>query len=133
MYFFYINDWHVHYTSGGVSFLVELAIGSKLLKDGLAASFSRTHEREADELGLKIAAAACYDPSESLNLFANMLAHETEMHGGEERAKSIMSTHPVTSERVSDAHSSMESLHTVYQHQHCRHAIDLYGNDRRAQ
>ena len=120
--------------TGAVSFLLELAIGSKLLRGGLAASFSRTHEREADELGLNIAAAACYDPSESLNHFANMLAHETEMRGGKARTRSIMDTHPVTSERVTAAQSAAESLHSVHQHQHCQHVAGIYGNsgDRRS-
>ena len=50
--------------------------GLATLRTGIAASFSREHEREADDLGMKLAAMACYDTKRAALVFQKL--HETE-------------------------------------------------------
>jgi len=64
-------------------------------------SYSRKQEREADELGVKIASEAGYDPAKLSGVLKN-LAAEMERESGEEEKKSYFSSHPYTPKRVED-------------------------------
>jgi predicted Zn-dependent protease len=60
------------------------------------AAHSRSHESEADELGCKLAAMACYDTGLGSKVFYKM--HENdEKHGAS--GKDLMSSHPASIER----------------------------------
>ncbi len=61
---------------------------------GVVLPFSRSHESEADELGLFIAADAGYDPRQAVQLWKNMAALS-----GEKPAE-WMSTHPADETRI---------------------------------
>ena len=64
-------------------------------------SYSRKQERESDELGIKLAAEAGYDPGK-LSVILESLAREMENESGEEEKKSYFSSHPYTPKRVVD-------------------------------
>jgi predicted Zn-dependent protease len=57
--------------------------------------FSRTHEKEADRLGLNLMAAAGFDPRESVQLWQNMDAASSG-----QRPPEFLSTHPEPENRI---------------------------------
>jgi predicted Zn-dependent protease len=59
--------------------------------------FSRSHETEADKLGLYLAAIAGYDPDEGANLWKRMKANS-----GGEAPPEFMSTHPSNDSRIAN-------------------------------
>lgn len=62
---------------------------------GLLLPFSRSHESEADQVGLMLTAAACFDPREAIGLWERMGA------ASEGRAPpEYMSTHPANTTRI---------------------------------
>ena len=65
-------------------------------RDALVAMHSRAHESEADELGCKIAAMACYNTIRGAEVFRKM--HEFDKKSGMAR-NDLMSSHPPSQER----------------------------------
>lgn len=63
----------------------------------IATGFSRRDEFQADELGVKYAAKAGYDPYGLANFFAKLQQREQE--GILDKALEIVRSHPITSER----------------------------------
>ncbi len=71
-------------------------------------SYSREQELESDELGVRYLSRAGYDPDAMTGFFHKLKAHselEAAMQGRKDKSESfnIMSTHPLTSERISEA------------------------------
>jgi predicted Zn-dependent protease len=62
---------------------------------GLILPFSRDHETEADQIGLMLTAAACFDPRESIGLWERMGAES-----GGAAPPEFMSTHPGSASRI---------------------------------
>lgn len=62
---------------------------------GVLLPFSRKDETEADELGLMLASAACYNPQEAIPLWQRM-----EQRGNGQRPPEFMSTHPNPGNRI---------------------------------
>ncbi|MBB5208405.1 M48 family metallopeptidase [Chiayiivirga flava] len=62
---------------------------------GLLLPFSRDHESEADEVGLMLAAAACFDPREAVGLWERM----GQASGGQAPPE-FMSSHPSGATRI---------------------------------
>ena len=56
---------------------------------GYLLPYARTHETQADEVGLMLAAAACYDPNEAIGLWERMSASS-----GGQAPPEFSSTHP---------------------------------------
>ncbi|MGF1557881.1 MAG: M48 family metallopeptidase [Flavobacteriaceae bacterium] len=69
-------------------------IGSSL---GLMLPFSRSHETEADRIGIQIMAIAGYDPSEAAELWKRMMAKTNGQAPPE-----FMSTHPSNETRIAN-------------------------------
>ncbi len=69
-------------------------IGSQV---GIMLPFSRSHETEADRIGLQIMAIAGYDPAEAAELWKRMKANS-----GGEAPPEFMSTHPSNDTRISN-------------------------------
>jgi len=69
---------------------------------GIVLPFSRDHESEADEVGLMLAAAACFDPKESIGLWQRM----GQASGGQAPPE-FMSTHPSGATRIQHLQSLM--------------------------
>jgi predicted Zn-dependent protease len=67
---------------------------------GLVLPYGRNHETQADEVGLMLAAAACYDPAEAIPLWERM----GQLNGGA-RPPEFASTHPDPANRISHLQS----------------------------
>ncbi|CAM4195413.1 M48 family metallopeptidase [Zobellia roscoffensis] len=70
------------------------AVGSQV---GVMLPFSRSHETEADRIGLQIMAIAGYDPTEAAELWKRMKANS-----GGEAPPEFMSTHPSNDTRINN-------------------------------
>ncbi|MGA1393609.1 MAG: M48 family metalloprotease, partial [Phycisphaerales bacterium] len=75
---------------------------------GVELPFSRSHEREADRLGLLIAAEAGYDPRAAISLWTRMAA---QGGGGLE----FLSTHPLPESRVEELQALIPEAEAVRQ------------------
>jgi predicted Zn-dependent protease len=62
---------------------------------GILLPYSRTHESEADRIGLSLMALAGYDPEEALKVWDRFNAAEPGS-----QASSFFSTHPTNQERI---------------------------------
>ena len=69
-----------------------LGVGAQF---GVLLPFSRKDESEADEIGLMLAAAACYDPQAAIPLWQRM-----EQQGSSGRPPEFMSDHPSDARRI---------------------------------
>ncbi|WP_371194233.1 M48 family metallopeptidase [Glaciecola sp. SC05] len=76
---------------------------------GLTLPFSRTHESEADIIGLDLMARAGFDPRESIKLWNNM----NKASGGQ-RPLEILSTHPAPETRISKLNANMKPALALY-------------------
>ena len=101
------------YRSLGTYLLVAAIVGDvgpvlddMLLEGGLllSLSLSREHEREADRIGLTLAARAGYDPAALARFFERFSADDT---GG---GPSWLSTHPDTNERILEIRRLAEEI-----------------------
>lgn len=83
--------------------LLSLAIVGLLatLRGAATARFSRDHERQADELGIKLAAMACYDTQKAAAVFQRL--HEKErLPTTTSNLLSFADSHPPTADRYRD-------------------------------
>lgn len=71
-------------------------------------AYSRTHESEADEMGLIFMAMAGYDPREAPKFWQRMAAQ------GGEKPPVLLSTHPHDEKRISDLEEQMEEALKYY-------------------
>ncbi|RUR51298.1 M48 family metallopeptidase [Vreelandella populi] len=82
-----------------------LGIGAQL---GISLPFSRTHEEEADLMGLAIMARAGFDPQQSVALWRNMAA----VGGGQ--PPEFLSTHPTHASRIKALQQGLEEATATY-------------------
>ncbi len=90
--------------SNPTSTLGQLAVSSLGIgaQYGIILPFSRTHESEADIMGLDFMAKAGFDPRQSINLWQKM----DQANKGQQPAE-FMSTHPSHSTRINDLSEHM--------------------------
>lgn len=88
--------------------LAAFGVGTSL---GLALPYSRTHETEADELGLYFMAMAGYDPQTAPSFWERMEA------GGGDRPPEFLSTHPNPSNRIEHLKKIMPKALEYYRSQ----------------
>jgi predicted Zn-dependent protease len=91
-------------TTTGKAVLAGLGLGANL---GIILPFSRTHESEADEIGVRYMANAGFEPSEAVTLWANMAA-ESKGSGPE-----FLSTHPDPSNRRKKIGAMLPEAHKL--------------------
>jgi predicted Zn-dependent protease len=77
---------------------------------GVQLPFSRTHESEADIIGLDLMAKAGFDPQQSVNLWQNM-----DKASGGQRQPEFLSTHPAPGSRIKLLQQNMASAIKTYQ------------------
>lgn len=82
-----------------------LGVGAQV---GVALPFSRTHETEADIIGLELMAKAGFNPEQSVNLWQNMAAQGS---GG---TPQFLSSHPVPETRIKTLQSKIPEALTFY-------------------
>lgn len=74
----------------------KLSIGESLSNIGFSLPFSRSHETEADELGLELVYAAGYNPDAAATLWTKMNA----LSGSSNALADLLSTHPSGDDRI---------------------------------
>lgn len=87
--------------------MAALGLGVQL---GVQLPFSRSHESEADLIGLSLMAQAGFDPRESVNLWHNMAAASEG-----QRPPELLSTHPSPDTRIQDLQANMSGAVADYQ------------------
>ena len=86
--------------------LEAFGIGSKV---GVLLPYSRTHELEADQIGLIFAAEAGYDPREAVRLWTRM------KEAKKKRPPEFLSTHPHEENRIEELQEDMAKALEVYE------------------
>jgi len=86
-------------TGTGQLIMAGFGLGTQV---GILLPYSRTHESEADMIGLDLMARAGFDPSESIALWENM----AKAAGGTAPPE-LLSTHPSNQTRINALHSQM--------------------------
>ncbi|AKC85475.1 M48 family metallopeptidase [Pseudoxanthomonas suwonensis] len=81
---------------------------------GYLLPYARSHETQADEVGLMLAAAACYDPNEAIGLWQRM----GESSGGQAPPE-FSSTHPNPGTRIQNLQALMPKA-MEYRQKFCR-------------
>jgi len=110
-------------------FILALLLGQATTL-GINLPFSREMEREADHLGLKIAAAACYDPRGAINAHRRLHNVTQVMQAGMARGAggravviveppTVLSTHPPYEERVRLMSELMPEAQAEYARRDC--------------
>jgi len=88
--------------------LIMAAIGVGV-QVGVELPFSRTHETEADLIGLKLMAESGFEPKQAVNLWENM----AKASGGQ-RQPELLSTHPLPSTRIATLQENMAEADKMY-------------------
>ena len=77
---------------------------------GVQLPFSRTHESEADIIGLDLMAKSGFDPRQTITLWQNM-----EAASDGERPLELLSTHPAPQTRIENLQANMATAYAQYQ------------------
>jgi predicted Zn-dependent protease len=94
---------------GGESAAQGVAEIGQVAGAGLIASYGRDQERQADEVGQKLAAQAGWDPA-AMASFLWTLGREADLRSGEPQRPSFLDSHPMTNERVQNTAARADSL-----------------------
>lgn len=93
-------------TEYGSATMAAIGLGAQF---GVLLPYSRTHESEADYIGLKIMAKAGFQPQEAVSLWQNM------GKAGGQKPPEFMSTHPSDKTRIRELSASMAEANALYQ------------------
>lgn len=84
-------------------------LGYGLAAGGAGLKFSRSHESEADYIGIRYAAKAGYDPAAAVTFWQKM-----EQAGKDGRVPEFLSTHPSHERRIADLEQWLPSVRPLY-------------------
>lgn len=87
-----------------------LLAGYGLFTGGAMLAYSRAHESEADNIGIRYAAKAGYDPRAAVTFWRKM-----EKAGGSGRMPVLLSTHPSHDRRIGDLQKWIPEVLPVYE------------------
>ncbi len=104
--------------TGLVSFLAELGAMSSLFKYTMTLPASRSHESEADTLGLQLAVRACRDPRKAIKAHKDLADYETA-HGRDPEHTSLGASHPATLKRLEDLQQLLPEAVQQYEQGGC--------------
>ena len=82
-------------------------IAGQIAAGGAMAKFSRTDEKEADDLGLELMSRAGYNPNGMVDMFEKLLALEKSQPG---KVARFFSDHPGTQERINDVSARISKM-----------------------
>jgi predicted Zn-dependent protease len=85
--------------------LAALGLG---MQYGVSLPYSRSHESEADVMGLVLMARAGFDPAQSVQLWKNMAANS------QGQPPELLSTHPSHASRIEGLEQGMPGAMTLY-------------------
>ncbi|MFC3194736.1 M48 family metallopeptidase [Marinicella sediminis] len=102
-----LSNQHVEGSRERQIAMAVLGLGTQV---GVLLPFSRTHEKEADQLGLNLMAAAGFDPTESVQLWRNM-----DAASGGQRPPEFLSTHPEPENRIIKLNEIMQQAIGIQQ------------------
>ncbi|KAJ3292521.1 hypothetical protein HK104_005219 [Borealophlyctis nickersoniae] len=103
-----------------VFFDTSFLVNKMLLEFGLLLPFSRKMEAEADYIGLKLMAQACYDPRAAIRLWERMKqAHKMQ-------PPAYLSTHPSTEYRIKKIKEWLPEALETYQNSDCNQTSDMF-------
>ncbi|WP_199611192.1 M48 family metallopeptidase [Flocculibacter collagenilyticus] len=91
---------------GKAQWMSALGLGMQV---GFTLPFSRTHESEADLIGLELMAKAGFNPKEAVQLWKNM-----DKAAGGKRPPELLSTHPAPQTRIEDLQKNMQPVLKIY-------------------
>ncbi|AQZ11927.1 OMA1 (YKR087C) [Zygosaccharomyces parabailii] len=86
---------------------------------------SRQMETEADYIGLMIMSRACFDPHESIKLWARMTEYEKKNVGAGARFE-FLSTHPASEHRIENMRKWLPQASQLYDQSDCGHFGNYY-------
>jgi hypothetical protein len=98
----------------------------QLVKVAADLPFSRKLELEADAIGLRLMARACYDPRAAIQMNAALGALQ-EKHGGSVGALKYFSTHPPSHERVEALRRGLKDALEIYNASGCGPMKKAFG------
>ena len=83
------------------------SIVANILAGGAMAKFSRTDEKEADDLGIGYMSAAGFDPHGMLDMFQKLLSLERSSPNAVDK---FLSDHPTTQSRINDIQNRIQGM-----------------------
>lgn len=87
--------------------------------------YSRAAEYEADAIGIHLLAKACWDPDAMITMLQKLQAVEGQQQGGG-RQPELLSTHPLTQERVQRVRALLPEAYSLHERS-CSHLQDVIG------
>ncbi|KAI9351377.1 metalloendopeptidase [Obelidium mucronatum] len=106
-----------------LSFIFDAGFFGRLLMDvGLTKPFSRLCETEADYIGLKLMAQACYDPDAAVEMWKRMKALDNDPSH-----KQYLSTHPSHDTRIEKITEWLPEARRVRDNADCHQILPLFN------
>lgn len=107
--------------SGLIQTAVCIAVGIPIPAGAVAAVFflphSRRSETEADSIGMRLAAKACYDPAAAAAVFQKLGAEEAKAGGAQ--IPGFLRTHPLTENRIKNVQKQLPAASVIYEASGC--------------
>lgn len=94
---------------------VDEKVVGKVAKYGFELPFSRSHESEADVIGLELMARAGYDPNAAVSVWRKMDARKGVSPKALDAVQEFMSTHPSHETRITDLSAMIPTVMPLYE------------------